>query len=197
LPFTLIDNTVARRPIRDDVRLVKDCLAEKEEAWEELIDKYKALIFSIPIKYGLPRQEAADVFQNVCAELFLRLSELRKPQALPKWLIQVAHHECYQWKRKQGRMVSRDTEEHLEEPGVPAIAESVIRQTEEEQLLREAIAGLTPQCQRLVAALFLESPARPYTEIAAELGLAVGSIGFTRQKCIERLRRSVEKAGFC
>ena len=197
MPFTLIDNTVARRPIRDDVRLVKDCLAEKEEAWEELIDKYKALIFSIPIKYGLPRQEAADVFQNVCAELFLRLSELRKPQALPKWLIQVAHHECYQWKRKQGRMVSRDTEEHLEEPGVPAIAESVIRQTEEEQLLREAIAGLTPQCQRLVAALFLESPARPYTEIAAELGLAVGSIGFTRQKCIERLRRSVEKAGFC
>lgn len=182
---------------RDDAHLVKNCLAGREEAWAELIDKYKALIYSIPIKYGLPRQDAADVFQNVCAELLARLPELRQPRALPKWLMQVTHHECHQWKRKQWRVVSRDTEEGVPEPGVPPIAESVFRQTQEEQMLREAIANLSPQCQRLVTALFFESPAKSYAEIAGDMGLAVGSIGFTRQKCIERLRRSLEKAGFC
>jgi RNA polymerase sigma factor (sigma-70 family) len=196
LPALLKETSFAHRPAREDTRLVKECLAGREEAWAALIEKYKALIYSIPIKYGLPAQEAADVFQNVCAELFARLPELRKPQALPKWLMQVAHHECYRWKRMQQRMVSRDTESDLPEPDVPPIAESLIRQTEEEQILREAIAGLTPQCHKLVAALFLEQPAKPYAEIAADLGLAVGSIGFTRQKCIERLRRILEKAGF-
>jgi DNA-directed RNA polymerase specialized sigma24 family protein len=63
-------------------------------------------------------------------------------------------------------------------------------------MLREAMVKLTPQCRRLVELLFLETPPRPYAEVAAELGLAPGSIGFTRQKCIDRLRRYLDDLGF-
>ncbi len=180
----------------NDARLVKECLSGSEAAWSLLIDKYKALIYSIPVKYGLPPQEAADVFQATCTELLIRLPELREPRALPKWLMQVAHHECYRVKRQNRRMVSRDEETKLPEPETPAIAEELVQQTQEEQLLREAIAGLAPQCRRLIELLFLEVPARPYNEVAKELGLAVGSIGFTRQKCIERLRRALDELGY-
>src|SRR5713101_3097574 len=75
-----------------------------EEAWSLLIEKYKALIYSIPVKYGLPPHEAADVFQSTCMELLTRLPQLREPRALPKWLMQVAHHQCYRWKRQQRRV---------------------------------------------------------------------------------------------
>ena len=180
----------------DDTRLVKECLAGNEEAWSLLIGKYKALIYSIPVKYGLPPQEAADVFQSTCMELLTRLPELREPRALPKWLMQVAHHQCYRVKREQQRLVSRDAESDLQEPETPAIAENLVQQTEEEQMLREAVGSLTPQCRRLVELLFFETPPRPYAEVAAELGLALGSIGFTRQKCIERLRRNLDELGF-
>ena len=180
----------------DDVRLVKECLSSNEAAWSALIEKYKALIYSIPVKYGLSQQDASDVFQATCLELLARLPELRKPRALPKWLMQVAHHECYRWKRSQQRMISRDAEPDLPEPEVPAIAQSMLEQTQEEQILREAVRLLSPQCQRLVALLFFETPARPYAEVAKELGLAQGSIGFTREKCLERLRRHLSKAGF-
>src|SRR5712691_3044752 len=134
----------------DDPRLVKECLGGNEEAWSLLIDKYKALIHSIPVKYGLPSQEAADVFQATCAELLVRLPALREPRALPKWLMQVAHHECYRWKRQQQRVVSRDAEPDLPEPETPPIAETVLQQTQEEQMLREAMGVLSPQCRRLV-----------------------------------------------
>ena len=180
----------------NDTRLVKECLSGDEAAWAQLIDKYKALIYSIPIKYNLPPQEAADVFQSTCVELLVRLPELREPRALPKWLMQVAHHECYRVKRLSKRVVSRDSEENSPEPEVPPIAEGLVQQTQEEQMLGESIAVLTPQCRRLVEMLFFESPSRPYAEVAAELGLALGSIGFTRQKCIERLRRQLEELGF-
>ena len=180
----------------NDTRLVKECLAGKEEAWSLLIDKYKALIYSIPVKYGLQPQEAADVFQATCTELLMRLPELREPRALPKWLMQVAHHESYRCKRQGQRVVSRDAEPDLPEPEIPAIADHVVQQTQEEQILREAMSGLTPQCRRLVNLLFYEVPARSYTEVAEELGLAVGSIGFTRQRCIEMLRRKLKELGF-
>jgi len=180
----------------DDARLVKECLAGNEQAWSLLIDKYKALIYSIPVKYGLPAQEAADVFQGTCMELLTRLPELREPRALPKWLMQVAHHQCYRWKQQQQRLVSRDADTDLPEPTSPAIADALVQQTQEEQMLREALTGLTAQCRRLVELLFLETPPRPYAEVAVELGLALGSIGFTRQKCMERLRRSLDEMGF-
>jgi RNA polymerase sigma factor (sigma-70 family) len=183
-------------PDWDDTRLVKECLRGNEQAWSLLIDKYKALIYSIPVKYRLPPQEAADVFQATCAELLVRLPDLREPRALPKWLMQVAHHECYRWKRQQQRVISRDGQPDLPEPETPPIAEAILQQTQEEQMLREAMNVLSPQCRRLVELLFFETPARPYTEVAKELGLAVGSIGFTRQKCIDRLRRQLDDLGF-
>ena len=186
----------AQGVVSNDTLLVKECLAGSEEAWSLLIEKYKALIYSIPVKYGLPPQEAADVFQATCTELLARLPEIREPKALPKWLMQVAHHESYRWKRQGQRVVSRDADEDLPEPEIPPIAEHLVQQTQEEQILREAMASLTPQCRRLVELLFYEVPARPYTEVAKELGLAVGSIGFTRQRCIERLRRQLEDLGF-
>jgi len=180
----------------DDTRLVKECLAGKEEAWSLLIDKYKALIYSIPVKYGLPLHEAADVFQSTCMELLTGLPQLREARALPKWLMQVAHHQCYRVKHRAQRLVSRDAEPDLPEPETPAIAEALVQQTQEEQMLREAMVTLTPQCRRLVELLFFETPPRPYAEVASELGLALGSIGFTRQKCIERLRRTLDELGF-
>jgi RNA polymerase sigma factor (sigma-70 family) len=191
---TKVDKKTPR--VWSDERLVKECLSGNEEAWSLLIEKYKALIYSIPVKYRLPPHEAAEVFQATCVELLQRLPELREPRALPKWLMQVAHHQCYRWKRQQQRVVSRDGDANLPLPETPAIAEALVQQTQEEQILREAMAALSPQCRRLVELLFFETPARSYSEVAAELGLAVGSIGFTRQKCVDRLRKHLGDLGF-
>jgi len=191
-----VTDTVKAPRNTSDVELIRRCLDGQEAAWNELIDKYKALIYSVPVKYGLQPQEAADVFQGTCIELLTRLKELREPRALPKWLIQVAHHRCYHLRRQEKRFVSRDSEVDLPDPEVPAIADSLLRQTEEEQMLREAMAKLEPRCRKLIEMLFFEIPARPYAEVASELNLATGSIGLTRQKCMERLRKQLDSLGF-
>jgi len=196
--MTPVLSEVDKMPARaiSDSTLVKQCLAGREEAWSQLIDKYKSLIYSIPVKYGLPPHEAADVFQATCFELLTHLPEIRDPAALPKWLIQVAHHKCYHWKRQQQRLVSRDAEQELPEPEVPPVAEEFVKRAQEEQMLREAMASLAPRCRKLIEMLFFESPSRPYAEVANELNLAVGSIGLTRQKCIESLRKQLDELGF-
>jgi RNA polymerase sigma factor (sigma-70 family) len=194
---TLI-KTPEERPIAvSDERLVRECLKGNDESWSALIDKYKNLIFSIPIKYGLSRDEAADIFQGVCLELLSELPTLRDPRALPKWLMQVTAHKCFHWKHRQQRLVSSESDESAVPEGqTPALAEQVIHEAEQEQIIREALAKLAPRCRRLVHMLFYEEPLRPYRDIAAELGLAVGSIGFIRQRCLDRLRRNLNELGF-
>src|SRR4029077_12344770 len=79
-------------------RLVRECCKGNEAAWSALIDKYKNLIFSIPIKFGLPREDAADIFQAVCLDLLSSLPQLREPDALPKWIMQTTYHKCLRTK---------------------------------------------------------------------------------------------------
>lgn len=181
---------------RDDRDLVRQCLAGSGEAWGVLIDKYKALIYSIPIKYDLPPADAADIFQATCLELLTRLPSLREPRALPKWLMEVAHHECCRRKQQQQRVISVDSNPELPEPEIPPMAETLLQQTQEEQLLRQAIASLEERCRKLVDLLFFRTPPRAYAEVARELGLAVGAIGAARQRCIEKLRDKLQGLGF-
>ena len=183
--------------LKSDRELVRGCLRGNEENWNLLLNKYKNLIFSIPIRYGLSREEAADVFQSVCLDLIQELPKLREPKALPKWLIQVTAHKCYHWKRRSSRMVSQDDEEAaLPEASEPARAELDLREVEEEQMLREAVAALPPRCRDLIHMLFYEEPSRPYAEVAASLGLATGTIGLLRKKCLDRLRERLDGLGF-
>lgn len=179
-----------------DQRLVRECLRGNEEAWSALLDKYRRLIYSIPVKYGFAADEAADIFQAVCLELLSELSNLRNPKALPKWIMQITAHKCLHRKRQQQRLVVSDPNDEAFEKSTPAQAEGILREAEDEQELRQAMAELPPRCRELIGMLFFEEPARPYQEVAQTLGIATGSIGFIRQRCLDRLRKRLLEAGF-
>ncbi len=176
-----------------DARLIRACLNGHEDAWSTLIAKYKNLIYSIPLKYGATPQDAADIFQAVCLELFSELPRLRKPDSLRSWLITVAAHQSFHWSRKVRRRAEDElTDLEAEKLGIDPPAE-LIAQVEREQLLREAVAALPARCQEMIRLLFYHQPQLSYKEVAARLGLATGSIGFIRGRCLKRLERSLAK----
>jgi RNA polymerase sigma factor (sigma-70 family) len=179
-----------------DERLVRESIQGNQEAWSSLIDRYKNLIFSIPLKYGFSREDAADIFQDVCIGLLTELPKLREPRALPKWLIQVTSRKCFHWRHKHSRMQSSDqSESQTAELQVPPEMIEIVRHAEQEQLVRDAMDRLPPRCRRLVEMLFFEDPPKPYREVASELGIAVGSIGLMRHRCIEQLRKTLGQVG--
>jgi RNA polymerase sigma factor (sigma-70 family) len=179
-----------------DQRLVRECLRGNEEAWSALVDHYKRLIYSIPVKYGFPHDEAADIFQAVCLELLSELPHLRNPKALPKWIMEITAHKCLHRRRQQERVVVSDPQDEAFDRSTPARAEGILREAENEQNLRQVVTDLPPRCRELIRMLFFEEPARPYQEVAQTLGIATGSIGFIRQRCLERLRKRLLEVGF-
>jgi len=183
-----------------DEKLIRRCLNGDQEAWSALIDKYKNLIYSIPIKLGM-YQDAADIFQSVCVDLLLELPRLREHRALPKWLMQTCYHKCVCYQRAADRLVElapEGTESHAALPGSSPddLPEHMLVQLEQEQILRDAILELPEKCERMVRLLFFEIPPRPYENIAEDLGMATGSIGAIRARCLASLRKYLKKRGF-
>jgi len=188
------------RPQHSDERLIDGCLKGNPEAWSALIDKYKNLIYSIPIKLGM-YQDAADIFQSVCVDLLSDLPRLREHRALPKWLMQTCYHKCVHYQRAADRLVELAPETSENETSRLAstadeLPEHMLVQLEQEQILRDAIMELPAKCERMVRLLFFKIPPRPYEEIAEELGMATGSIGAIRARCLASLKKDLKKRGF-
>lgn len=180
-----------------DERLVKECLNGSEQAWSALVHKYKNLIYSIPIKMEM-YDDAADIFQAVCLDLLSDLPRIREPRALPKWLMQTCYRKCLQYRRRSEKHVPLATSEEADvlADESSAMPEELLGQLQKEQKLRDALSQLSPRCERMVRMLFYETPPRPYQEVAHELRLATGSIGFIRGRCLKKLKQQLEKMGF-
>jgi RNA polymerase sigma factor (sigma-70 family) len=183
-----------------DERLIGLCLRGDQEAWSALIDKYKNLIYSIPIKLGM-YQDAADIFQSVCVDLLAELPRLREHRALPKWLMQTCYHKCLHYQRAAERMVELAPEGSPSagansSSSIEDLPEHLLVQLEQEQILRDAILELPQQCERMVRLLFFEIPPRPYENVAEELGMATGSVGAIRARCLASLKKQLKKRGF-
>jgi RNA polymerase sigma factor (sigma-70 family) len=180
-----------------NARIVAECLAGDERAWSALLDRYKNLIYSIPLRYGAPHQDAADIFQAVCLDLFNALPRLRDAEALQGWLIRVTMHKCYHWKRGQ---LEEDCDLDVENIGnicsAEAIPPDMLAELEQEQMVREAMGQLPARCREMIHLLFFEQPAVAYNEVARRLNLATGSIGFIRGRCLKRLKKLLEEKGF-
>ena len=180
-----------------NTKIVAECLAGDERAWSALLDRYKNLIYSIPLRYGAPPQDAADIFQAVCLDLFNELPRLRDAEALQGWLIRVTTHKCYHWKRRtiaqEGDLNDDDVETAS---AIEPIAPDILAEIEREQLVREAIGDLPARCREMIEMLFFEHPPIPYNDVAQRLKLATGSIGFIRGRCLKRLKKILEVKGF-
>jgi RNA polymerase sigma factor (sigma-70 family) len=196
MPSRFVPESFSPAPVTwSDERLVHECLQGNEQAWSALLQKYKNLIFSIPLKYHLSREDAADVFQAASMELFSELPRLRKVGSLRSWLITVTARQALHFKKRRQLRDHREGSDLLPDAGPPDPSPSFIEGLEREQSVREAITRLNPRCQELVRLLFFEQPTIPYKEVAARLGLSTGSIGFIRGRCLERLKRNLERKG--
>jgi RNA polymerase sigma factor (sigma-70 family) len=195
------DRAPALPPVRradwasSDRKLVSACLAGDEEAWAALVRKYKNLIYVIPLRYGAPPEDAADIFQAVCIELFRELPRLRNADCLRGWLMTVSAHQSFHWKRRKARQQERELEGLDTEQLGSVLPADVSAELERDQLVREAVQQLPERCRELVRLLFYEQPAVPYAEVARRLGLATGSIGFIRGRCLRRLQKALAELG--
>jgi len=188
------------QPARNDIDQTRDdsvvidlvtCARDGDvRAWDALVERYAPLIWSICRKYRLDRADADDVGQSVWLHLVDQLGKIREPAALAGWLATTTRRECGRLVRASrgphAVVYALDAENMVDEQATAADQE--VLAAERHAALREALTHLSPDCQRLVGMLTADPPV-PYAEISARLAMPVGSIGPTRSRCLDRIRR--------
>jgi RNA polymerase sigma factor (sigma-70 family) len=178
-----------------DESLILACRSGDATAWEVLVDRYQRLVYSIARHAGLDHEQSADVFQRVFARLVERLGQIEQPAQIGAWLATTARHEAWRFSRRErmARVASLDSPDVIEpfaDRGL--LPEALVLRLEEQHQVRTALATLDERCRRLLMLLFYRSDTAPYAEIAMTLGMTEGSIGPTRARCLQKLRRLLQ-----
>jgi len=172
-----------------DADLLARCRADDQDAWQALVERYAALILSVPRRYGLKPERAEDVFAEVCVALVRSLGAIRDAQALPQWLIRTATRATWEAARKDRAAVVPDDLPPLTGAAPP---EELIASLEEEQLVRDALREVPERCRKLLTLLYFTDPVPSYDEVARRMKMPRGSLGPTRGRCLEKMREHLE-----
>jgi len=169
---------------RIDNELIARCLQGDQTAWKELVTRYQRLVYSIAHVSCSDPEDVSDVFQQVWLELYQQLADLRNIEALPAWLITVTRRRSY------AVLHARYGSEPLADD-IPDVSEQ-LRQVEREHELERALDQLPERCRRLIDLLYFDVAEPSYSQIAATMGMPEASVGPTRARCLEKLKKLLE-----
>lgn len=175
--------------------LVRAAASGQDWAWQQLVGRFGGLIASVGWRYGLSAADVSELQQTTWLRLVEHIGGIRQPERVGGWLATTARRESLQILRRAGRyttgvddFLSGLPSDDVVEPDAGPVLE------EQSAALRAAWGRLKPRCQRLLS-LLVADDVTAYRDLSTMLDMPIGSIGPTRARCLEHLRRLVEEEG--
>jgi RNA polymerase sigma factor (sigma-70 family) len=175
----------------DNAALLAAAGAGDQRSWEAIVQRYAGLVWSVARSYRLGTADAADVCQATWLRLVEHLHDIRDSGRLGAWLATTARREALGLLRRAGRDAPATDPIEMDWPdaGDAPVDHDVLREERDVELW-QAFGMLPHSCQQLLRVLLAE-PSPSYAEASAALGMPVGSIGPTRARCLDTLRRKL------
>jgi RNA polymerase sigma factor (sigma-70 family) len=184
----VLEETVGIRSAAvEAAELLNRVVAGDERAWKELVDRFAGLVWSVARSYRLSSASTDDVVQTVWLRLAEHCSRIREPDRLASWLATTTRNEALRVIRGNMRLSPQSTIAETAELTSPSVEERVADDVTLKAVLG-AFARLSAEDQQLLR-LLCTVPPLDYQTIAEMLGRPIGSIGPTRARCLERLKR--------
>jgi len=168
-----------------DAQLVSRCRAGDADAWNEFVERFSRYVYAICGRgFRLSQQDAEDVFQEVFARAFERLSELRSDEAVRPWLAQLTRRLCID----RLRLIARDTpsDAELDEREV----DDVLAQLDEAMAVRAALDKVGDPCREILDRFFCRDES--YRTIGDMLEIPAGTIASRISRCLEKVRSELD-----
>ena len=182
-----------RDAVDSDGDLIRRCRQGSRGAWQQLLNRYERLVYSIPLRYGMSRDDAADIAQITFTILIQSIDSLPEDSRLGSWLVTVARRHTWRLLERNRR---ERASEHLEGADIAEnavlLGKSDADSIEHWELAEWLDAGLSKigaACRELLLALYFQPERSSYAEVAAHLGMPIGSIGPSRARCLKRLKQ--------
>lgn len=168
--------------------LVRAAARGDASAWDALVERHTPLLWAVARSFRLDTADAADAVQTTWLRLLEHIDRITEPEHVAAWLATTTRRECLRQLRRAGReqpveLVSLD----VIDLGTAPLDAGLLREERDAELWR-AVEALPERCRALLRVLMADPPPA-YDVVAAALDMPVGSIGPTRSRCLDRLRR--------
>lgn len=181
--------------IGETATLLDQAAAGDEGAWRELVDRHGGVVWGAARAYSANRADAEDVWQATWLLLAENLSRLQEPSALPGWLVTTARRESLRLAKARRRESPAGLGSLLAEvPDAADGPESTVMRSVTARRLGQAFAELSQRCQQLLRVVAV-APDASYAQVGAALGMARGTIGPKKGRCLAALRDSMAAQG--
>jgi RNA polymerase sigma factor (sigma-70 family) len=177
--------------LQTDRDLIRACRSGDARAWERLLDKYERLVFSISLNYGLTTDDAADVTQITFTILLQNLNTLPDEIRLSSWLATVARRHTWRLLARNRREAVNPDEDLAGNEALGGIVDNW-ESWELAEWLSQGLSLLDEHCRQLLLALYFDAEQPSYAHVADQLKMPIGSIGPTRARCLEQMRRYLQ-----
>ncbi len=174
---------------------IRRCLEGDRAAWSALLARYANLAYALLRRAGLDAHAADDAFQEVAVLLWRHLPRLRDEGRLASWIGTTARRVAWRSKSRSRRRSEREAAASRPDRSAAPAPDVAAGTAEQEQAMREALADLGPRCREILSLLYFQSVDCSYDEAARRLGMPRGSLGPTRQRCLDALREGLEARG--
>ena len=181
--------------------LVRAAVDGDAAAWKALVEGLSPLVWSVVRAHRLSDADGHEVFQTVWLRFAQHLGRIREPEKAGSWLASTARHECLKVIKGLTRLMPTDDPQVLDRVSEERTPEQTLIDSEEAAAQAERIRRLWQEfeelgerCRQLLRVL-MAAPPPSYVEVSAALGIAVGSIGPLRQRCLRRLRARLDTRG--
>ena len=171
----------------DDAAVLARVNDGDESAWNELVNHYAGLVWSVARSFRLSKASTDDVVQTVWLRLAEYSTRIREPSRLASWLATATRHEALRVIRGHQRLVPHADFSDASEPTTRSIEDIVTDDVTLEAVL-QAFERLSASDQQLLR-LLCTVPPLDYQTIAEMLGRSIGSNGPSRARCLDKLRR--------
>ncbi|WP_079178357.1 RNA polymerase sigma factor [Streptomyces mangrovisoli] len=181
--------------------LVRAAVDGDAAAWKALVEGLSPLVWSVVRAHRLSDADGHEVYQTVWFRFAQHLGRIREPDKAGSWLASTARHECLKVIKGLTRLMPTDDQQLLDRPSEDLTPEQSLLDSEEADAQAERIRRLWQEfeelgerCRQLLRVL-MATPPPSYQEVSSALGIAVGSIGPLRQRCLRRLRARLDARG--
>lgn len=174
--------------------VVREALNGSAWAWDDLMCRFGGMVTAVARSCRLNDADVNDVFQVTWLRLVENIDRIEKPERVGAWLATTARRESLRIMRSKSRVIpDADGMLQLSDPNCAAPDAGPLAE-ERSEAVQRAFVKLPPHCQRLLGILAGAEPPS-YKEISRILSMPIGSIGPTRGRCLEHLRRIMEAQG--
>jgi RNA polymerase sigma factor (sigma-70 family) len=174
--------------------LVEAASQGSQPAWTELVARFGGMIASVGRRYGLSSADVGELQQTTWLRLVENLHRIEQPERVGGWLATTARRESLQMLRRAARYTTGADQMLVNMPDSSLSTIHDRPSAEAQQALMQAWVRLKPRCRELLS-LLMSDREIGYKDLSKLLSMPVGSIGPTRARCLEHLRKLVAEEG--